>query len=516
MADLSIIIPARNEIFLAKTVENLLENIEGDTEIIIILDGQWADPGVDDDKRVSIIYLPEPIGQRAATNLGVKMSRAKYVMKLDAHCAVSKGFDRSMVEAFNEVGGDVTMVPKMYNLYAFDWVCPDGHRRYQSPSDPCKECGKPTHRELKWEPRPSPETTAMCFDRDLKFQYQSGYKKHQEGDLVETMSLLGACWMLTRERYWKLNICDEGHGSWGQQGTEVACKTWLTGGRLICNKRCWFAHMFRTQGRDFGFPYPNAGINASREYSRRLWLNHKWPQAEKPIWWLIKKFKPTQWEAPSRGIIYYTDNRLNVKLAKQVQGNLKVISENFNIPITSVSLKPMPHFGNNIHLPLERGVITMFKQILTALENSKEEIVYFCEHDVLYHPSHFDIIPPHKDMFYYNHNWWKVWPDGFAAHWDANQVAMLVCYREHAINFYRKRIEQISREGFNRSYEPGGRDRKLYEPVWSEVPNVDVRHDNNQTRSHRSPNDFRDKSGCVNWQESTIDKIPGWPNLNPY
>jgi len=57
--------------------------------------------------------------------------------------------------------------------------------------------------------------------------------------------------MLTREKYWELNICDESLGSWGSQGIEVACKTWLSGGKCLVNHSTWYAHMFRTQGGDF-------------------------------------------------------------------------------------------------------------------------------------------------------------------------------------------------------------------------------------------------------------------------
>ena len=42
------------------------------------------------------------------------------------------------------------------------------------------------------------------------------------------------------------NRCDEKHGSWGQYGTEWACKSWLSGGKLITTKKTWFGHMFRT------------------------------------------------------------------------------------------------------------------------------------------------------------------------------------------------------------------------------------------------------------------------------
>ena len=102
MMDLSILIPARNEEFLKRTVEDILANIEGNTEIIVVLDGYKTD--VPKDKRIRVIYNPESVGQRAGTNQACKLSKAKYIMKCDAHCAFDKGFDRKMIEAFREVG----------------------------------------------------------------------------------------------------------------------------------------------------------------------------------------------------------------------------------------------------------------------------------------------------------------------------------------------------------------------------------------------------------------------------
>ena len=46
--DLSILIPARNEMFLARTVKDILAHIEGDTEIIVVCDGNWPDPPIDE------------------------------------------------------------------------------------------------------------------------------------------------------------------------------------------------------------------------------------------------------------------------------------------------------------------------------------------------------------------------------------------------------------------------------------------------------------------------------------
>src|SRR3989344_958874 len=135
MRDLSILIPSRNEIFISKTVEDIISNIEADTEVIVVLDGACADPPIPHNERVDVIFVPESIGQRAATNLACKLSKAKYVMKCDAHCAFDKGFDRKMIEAFEKTGDNVTMVPIMRNLWAFDWKCFHcGWKKYQGPT----------------------------------------------------------------------------------------------------------------------------------------------------------------------------------------------------------------------------------------------------------------------------------------------------------------------------------------------------------------------------------------------
>ena len=50
MAKVSVIIPSRNEHFLQKTIDDLLEKAEGDVEIVVVMDG--TDQDVRQDKRV--------------------------------------------------------------------------------------------------------------------------------------------------------------------------------------------------------------------------------------------------------------------------------------------------------------------------------------------------------------------------------------------------------------------------------------------------------------------------------
>ena len=109
------------------------------------------------------------------------------------------------------------------------------------------------------------------------------------------MSLQGSCFMMTREKYWELNICDEAFGSWGSQGIEVAVKTWLSGGKVMCNHKTWYAHMFRTKAQNgFGFPYPQSGkqIQSAKSKARDIFFNNKWDKAIHPLSWLIERFMP--------------------------------------------------------------------------------------------------------------------------------------------------------------------------------------------------------------------------------
>ena len=596
--DLSILIPAKNEEFLKRTVEDILENIEGNTEVIVVLDGYDVTlPTLPDDSRVRVIINPEGLGQRGATNQACRLSKAKYVMKADAHCAFDKGFDVKMMKEM-EGHDNWTMVPVMRNLHAFNWVCPDGHSRYQGPSGPCQNpgCGKPTIKDVVWIAKTNPQSVSYCFDEEPHFQYFNEFKKRpgwKDGDLSESMSIQGSCFMLTRDKYWELTISDESLGSWGSQGIEVACKTWLSGGRVVINHKTWYAHMFRTQGGDFGFPYNNPGrkVQHAKQTVKELFFDNKWEKQILPLSWLLEKFWPvpgwseesraklkawpllnqqkqsvavpaqeavptpttmpatndelggrtatdpsslkatagqagrndpqvtTEVKQPTAGIIYYTDNELDEKIMKVCQKQLLKASNGKKI--VSVSLKPID-FGQNITLPLLRGYLTMFKQILIALEVLDTDVVFFCEHDVLYHPSHLDFIPTDRNIWYYNdNNWFLRLTDGFALYNKSASLSGLCVYRDIAIKHYRERIAMIEKEGEgcvrNMGFEPMTNGRVKWEHQYtfktyqSIAPNIDIKHGQNLTRARWTQDKFRRKP--AEWKEATIDTIPGWNNV---
>jgi GT2 family glycosyltransferase len=158
---------------------------------------------------------------------------------------------------------------------------------------------------MVWQPRfEHAPTVTWRFDKELHFQYWRGYrhteafKKQEPTGIAETMTCIGCCFLMERERFWKLGGMDEGHGSWGQYGTELACKAWLSGGRMVTHLGTWIAHLFRTgnfgKNGESSWPYEisQRDIDKARAHSRDLWLKDKWPLAERPLSWLIEHFRP--------------------------------------------------------------------------------------------------------------------------------------------------------------------------------------------------------------------------------
>jgi hypothetical protein len=282
---LSVLIPARNEIYLEKTIRSILENAEGEIEILVALDGWVPDPPFDvGDNRVIFYKFDEPIGHLKATNELAKVAKGKFIMKLDAHCAVDKGFD---VKLAADCEPSWTVIPRMYNLDVETW----------KPKD-FDDFNRAVRRGKMHD------YISMGMEKgELRTQYYPhGFNKeqhHSRKDILidDTLSCMGCCFFMHKDRFLEQGGCDVTDGRmWGQQAIEVACKAWLSGGSLKVNKKTWFAHYFRGGGGE-GFPYQISGnhIDRVRAHSTDLWMNDKWPLAKRKFQWLLDKFNPPNW-----------------------------------------------------------------------------------------------------------------------------------------------------------------------------------------------------------------------------
>lgn len=226
----------------------------------------------------------------------------------------------------------------------------------------------------------------------------------------------------------------------------------------------------------------------------------------------------------TKGIIYYTDNKLPDPIFSIVQTHIK----KSNLPITSVSLKPID-FGQNLSLNLEPCFITMVKQITAALEASDADIIFFCEHDVLYPTSHFEFEPKKDDIFYYNdHVWrWK-YPENVAIAYDRLICLSGLCVnRKFALAHYKSRLKKINDLSLESpkgreplwarqwGYEPGTKKTKRggfsndnFEVWTSKEPIIDIRHGKTFSPTKVTLDSFKHQP--KNFRQITIDKIPSW------
>lgn len=227
------------------------------------------------------------------------------------------------------------------------------------------------------------------------------------------------------------------------------------------------------------------------------------------------------------GAIYYTDFHVDPKIMDVC---LKQLKESFSGEIISVSLKRPLDLGTNIVLNECRSYPTMALQILTALEASTCDYVFFLEHDVLYSPEHFDFIPLRDDIYYYyniNNYRWAFGADTAITYDGLTSLSGLCCNRETAIVHYKYRLKLIEEQGLDkvRSREPRWARKFGYEPATktrrrggvtdeeheirrSAVPNVDIRHRNTFSAPKISLESFKHKP--TGFMEIPIEEIEGW------
>lgn len=103
-------------------------------------------------------------------------------------------------------------------------------------------------------------------------------------------------------------------------------------------------------------------------------------------------------------IIYYTSNREDEKFEEKIRQNILEVSD---LPIISISQKPID-FGKNICVgDVGYSYLNAFRQILIGCENAETEYVIMAESDCLYPKfGYFDFSPINPDIIYsYNNTW---------------------------------------------------------------------------------------------------------------
>ncbi len=277
---LSVIIPCRVETYevspgvsvLARTVQDVYENATGGIEVIVAFDGP---PYLPLPNYPNLIIMEnEWQGTKPLLNAAVRIAREKYIMKLDAHCMVSKGFDE-VLQA--DIQDNWVVTPRMYILDAEHWRWQDG-RFYDHFKLPCPftyKRGFLFQAGGHW-----PERTAQRLDIPID----------------ENMKLHGSCWMMSREHYLERlgGLDSEGEGTWNGEDIQISLKTWLGpwDGRLMVNKNAWYAHMHRGGQRPREWGYSHNEAYNSAKWTATYWMGNRWPERAHDIEWFIDRFWP--------------------------------------------------------------------------------------------------------------------------------------------------------------------------------------------------------------------------------
>jgi glycosyltransferase involved in cell wall biosynthesis len=259
---LTVVIPSYKDPLLHKTIDSLLENSELGTEleIIPVLDGYWPVTPIKNNPRVRVVHLGGNRGMRGAINAGVAVARGEFIMRMDEHQIVGKGYDRILTE---------TCQP--------NWIVTP--RRYYL--DP-----------VKWEvmDKPYEDHAKLVIQGGVKFagqRWESRNEATKDEMISETLAMQGSCWVMPR-KWWDDVIGElqtEGYGPLIQDSHEMVFKTWKAGGKLMVNKNTWHAHKHRSFARTHnnGTKENPANCDAGYKYALDVWGSYYLNEI-KPKW----------------------------------------------------------------------------------------------------------------------------------------------------------------------------------------------------------------------------------------
>ena len=269
----SVIIPSINEPYLTQTIRDVLLKAAGEVEVIAIIDGKYPEEEVDD-KRVKYRHFQDGFetghGKRQCMNAGALIATGKYFFFLDAHCMVCEGFDEILKADCDD---NWIVTPRRYKLDPEKWaILEDGK-------------GAVDYMYLCYPPRNPNKTTIDGFPwRERAIQRLN---IEVDDDMINQGS---ACFM-TSQHFFRMGFMDVKHfGGNFQESQETCLKTWLSGGRVVRNKKTWYAHWRK---RHRGWDLDMVAVQPYLDYSTDLWMNNRdWPGKIYDLEWLINKFWP--------------------------------------------------------------------------------------------------------------------------------------------------------------------------------------------------------------------------------
>lgn len=253
MARVSVLLAARNERHLPRMVAHLLATLTGDFEILVGLDGDTGPAlPVHTNKILRVFQWPHR-GLKPTVNDLAQLATGKYLLKLDAHCAVSEGIDEVLQR---EHEPNWMVVPRFYTLDEATWA--------PHPTKP--------HNDY-WN-----VSCPLTDKRGYRFQaggywFERTAERAGIGPLDESMTHHGSGWFVEREFF--LNTLGgmqvEGYGVNYMEPADLGFRTWMLGGKVMCRKDCWYSHL-HTNHQQRGYPIDWPEVKRSYLWTAEHWM----------------------------------------------------------------------------------------------------------------------------------------------------------------------------------------------------------------------------------------------------
>lgn len=335
----SIIIPSRNEIFLHKTLQDILKKAKGNIEIIAILDGYYppSEELIQDD-RLIYLHFGTSHGMREAINGAAAIARGKYLLKCDGHVLFDEGFDVKLMAGVPEYHSRVVNDnPYIAEIYADNWIVIPRRKRLDAEAWKVQDVGKP---DVDYEFLSSPADAGVkgniWTERILERLGKPEY------DIDENMTFQGSCWFMTKNHYINRlgGMSEQGYGTFVREAQEIGLKTWLGGGKVFINKKTWYAHLHKGKTYGRGYFLDKYKMDAGNAYCDDFWFNNKWKDAKRDLAWLIEHFSPVPTWTP--------------ELIEQVRKKMKIYlqPDSYSRGIVRVADALMKYKPDNVELVL--------------------------------------------------------------------------------------------------------------------------------------------------------------------
>lgn len=261
---ISVIIPANNERYLSKTIDDLYAKSIDDIEIIVILDGSTEYP-ITSYSEVTVLKNDYTKGVRHAINKAVEISTGDYILKTDAHCMFGWGYDKKLQ---NDCEDNWISVARRYTLDLGKWERAPRTVDYYYLSCPW------TH----------PKFMMQSCPWISKTEEQYGSSK----DIDDLMCFQGSMWFMSKKHWNWLGGLDTSPEYYAEHH-ELSMRTWLGGGRVVINKNAWYAH---PKGGTRGYHMSMRQVYKDHTHSAGYWMTNSWERQIYNYEWLIDKFWP--------------------------------------------------------------------------------------------------------------------------------------------------------------------------------------------------------------------------------